>query len=73
MLGVGLKITMGVIMAVQLLAIGYAAHLIRRTKYNIIWTLCIVGFVISFVQHLIIIIQRGDIDYELFISSQTTR
>lgn len=67
MLGVGLKITMGVIMAVQLLAIGYAAHLIRRTKYNIIWTLCIVGFVISFVQHLIIIIQRGDIDYELFI------
>lgn len=67
MLGLGLKITMGVLMAVQLLAIGYAAHLIRRTKYNIIWTLCIAGFVISFAQHLIIILNKGSINYELFI------
>ena len=67
MLGLGLKITMCVLMAVQLLAIGYAAHLIRRTKYNIIWTLCIAGFVISFAQHLIIILNRGSINYELFI------
>ena len=54
-------------MAVQLLAIGYATHLVRRTKYNIIWTLCIVGFIISFVQHLIIILSRGTLNYELFI------
>ena len=33
MLSLGLKIAMYIIMAVQLLAIGYAAHLIRRTKY----------------------------------------
>jgi signal transduction histidine kinase len=67
MVGIGLKITMCVLMAVQLLAIGYAAHLIRRTKYNIIWTLCIAGFVISFAQHLIIILNQGSINYELFI------
>lgn len=54
-------------MAVQLLAIGYAAHLIRRTKYNIIWTLCIAGFAISFAQHLIIIFPRNAINYDLFI------
>jgi signal transduction histidine kinase len=58
---------MWVLMAVQLLAIGYATHLVRRTKYNIIWTLCIVGFIISFVQHLIIILSRGTLNYELFI------
>lgn len=54
-------------MAVQLLAIVYAAHLIRRTKYSIIWTLCIAGFVLSFAQHLLIILPRDGVNYELFI------
>ena len=68
MLSLGLKITMGVIMAVQLLAIGYAAHLVRRTKYSVIWILCIVGFAISFVQHFFHIHTNGAINYELFVA-----
>ena len=59
---------MGVIMAVQLLAIGYAAHLVRRTKYSVIWILCIMGFVISFAQHLLHIYSDGNINYDLFVS-----
>lgn len=60
MLGIGLKIVMVVIMVVQLLAIGYATHLISRTKYSVIWILCIVGFTISFGQHLYMIICSGE-------------
>ena len=59
---------MGVIMAVQLLAIGYAAHLVRRTKYSVIWILCIIGFAISFVQHLLHIHSDGAINYDLFVT-----
>ena len=68
MLSLGLKITMGVIMAVQLLAIGYAAHLVRRTKYSVIWILCIVSFITSFAQHLFHIFSDGTVNYELFIT-----
>ena len=39
-------------MIAQLLAIGFAMRLVRRTKYNIIWFLCIIVFAISFTQHL---------------------
>lgn len=67
MLSLGLKIAMYVIMAVQLLAIGYAAHLIRRTKYNIIWTLCIVGLAISFAMHLLLLYSPETFNYEMFI------
>ena len=68
MLGLGLKITMGVIMAVQLLAIGYAAHLVRRTKYSVIWILCIICFAVSLSQHLMHIYSDGPVNYELFIT-----
>ena len=68
MLSLGLKITMGVIMAIQLLAIGYATHLLRRTKYSVIWILCIVCFVTSFAQHLIYILSNGVVDFRLFIT-----
>ena len=68
MLSLGLKITMGVIMAIQLLAIGYATHLVRRTKYSVIWILCIVCFVTSFAQHLIYILSNGIVDFRLFIT-----
>ena len=67
MLSLGLKIAMYIIMAVQLLAIGYAAHLIRRTKYNIIWTLCIVGLAISFAMHLFLLYSPEVFNYEMFI------
>ncbi len=68
MLSLGLKIAMYIIMAVQLLAIGYAAHLIRRTKYNIIWTLCIVGLAISFAMHLLLLYSPEAFNYEMFIA-----
>ena len=68
MLGLGLKITMVVIMAVQLLAIGYAAHLVRRTKYSVIWILCIICFAVSLSQHLMHIYSDGPVNYELFIT-----
>ena len=68
MLSLGLKITMGVIMAVQLLAIGYAAHLVRRTKYSVIWILCIICFITSFIQHFIYILSSGTVDFTIFIT-----
>ena len=68
MLSLGLKITMGVIMAIQLLAIGYAAHLVLRTKYSVIWILCILCFVTSFAQHCIYIFSEGPVDFKLFIA-----
>lgn len=68
MVSLGLKIAMVVVMAVQLLAIGYAAHLVRRTKYSIIWILCIVSFATSFAQHLIHIFSKGSVNYDLFIT-----
>ena len=68
MLSLGLKITMGVIMAIQLLAIGYATHLVRRTKYSIIWILCIICFSTSFAQHLIYILSDSTLYFELFIT-----
>lgn len=58
---------MWIIMVVQLLAIGYAAHLIRRTKYSIIWTLCIVGLAISFAMHLLILYSPETFNYEMFV------
>lgn len=58
---------MYVIMVVQLLAIGYAAHLIRRTKYNIIWALCIVGLAISFAMHLLLLYSPEVFNYEIFV------
>ena len=68
MVGLGLKITMGVIMAVQLLAIGYAAHLVRRTKYSVIWILCIICFAVSLAQHILHIYSDGSVNYETFIT-----
>ena len=66
--GLGFKITMGVIVAVQLLAIGYAAHLVRRTKYSVIWILCIICFAVSLAQHIMHIYSDGTVNYELFIT-----
>lgn len=67
MLGLNLKIATGVIMVVQLLAIGYAMHLVRRTKYSIIWILCIIAFAISFAQHLLEIFLNKSISNEMLI------
>lgn len=68
MFGIELKIAIGVIMVVQLLAIGYAMHLVRRTKYSVIWILCVIGFSISFAQHLIYIFLEHTPDYKVLIT-----
>ena len=67
MFSLWLEVAMGIIMASELLAIFYAAHLIRKTKYNVIWTLCIVGFAISFTQNLLYICLPHGLNQELFI------
>lgn len=67
MLGTGLKIAMIVLMVVQLLAIGYATHLVRRTKYSVIWILCIICFATSFGQHLYIICTDHEVDISHFL------
>lgn len=54
-IGVGLTIVLILIVVVQLCAAIYAAYLIRRTKYSIIWWLCIVGFAVSIAQHVMFI------------------
>ena len=69
MLGIGLKVAIVVIMVVQLLAIGYATHLVRRTKYSVIWILCIASFAISFGQHLYLICSKEDVNISNFLIS----
>ena len=54
-IGVGLTIVLILIMVVQLCAAIYSAYLIRRTKYNIIWWLFIIGFIVSIAQHIMFI------------------
>ena len=69
-LGVGLSIMLIIILIVQLCAIAYAAYLIRRTKYSIIWWLCIVGFIASAVQHIVFF--RSGYDFDISSELYTT-
>lgn len=59
---------MGIIMVVQLLAIGYALRLVRRTKYSIIWILCVIAFAVSFAQHLLYIFLNRDFNSGLILT-----
>lgn len=67
---IGLIIVIAIVTIIQIVAIIYAAHLIRRTKYNLIWILCIVGFLLSLVQHFLQLFPREGhtIDSGLFIA-----
>ncbi len=69
-MSVGLIILMASITVVQLVAMGFAIHLVRRTKYNAIWILCIVGFALSFAQHLLLVFSRRGyaIDSDLYLT-----
>ncbi len=69
-MGVGLSIMLIIIMIVQLCAITYAAYLIRRTKYSIIWWLCIIGFIASAVQHIVFF--RSGYDFDISSELYTT-
>ena len=68
-IGLGLSITLIIISIIQLCAIAYAAYLIRRTKYSVIWILCIVSFAISISQHLALLFSGGSykVGYELYV------
>lgn len=68
MYSLGVQIAMGVIMVVQLLAIGYALRLVRRTKYSIIWILCVIAFAVSFAQHLLYIFLNRDFNSGLILT-----
>lgn len=68
MYSLGVQIAMGVIMVVQLLAIGYALRLVRRTKYSIIWILCVIAFAVSFAQHLLYIFFNRDFNSGLILT-----
>ena len=68
MYSLGVQIAMGIIMVVQLLAIGYALRLVRRTKYSIIWILCVIAFAVSFAQHLLYIFLNRDFNSGLILT-----
>ena len=40
-----LSIAIGITLTLQVIAIIYALRLVKRTKYNAIWVLCIIGFI----------------------------
>ena len=58
-IGPGLRIVLIITMVVQLCAAGYAAYLIQRTKYSVIWILCIVSFALSIAQYLFLLLPGG--------------
>ena len=68
-IGLGLTITLIITTIIQLCAIVYAAYLVRRTKYSVIWILCIVSFAISIAQHLALLFsgERYRVDYESYV------
>lgn len=68
-IGLGLTITLIITTIIQLCAIVYAAYLVRRTKYSVIWILCIVSFAISIAQHLALLFsgESYKVDYESYV------
>ena len=59
-IGVGVITFSVLIVLVQTVATIYAIRLIRRTKYNAIWILCIIGFVALLVERILQIVEmRG--------------
>ena len=68
-IGLGLTIALIITTIVQLCAIVYAAYLVRRTKYSVIWILCIVSFAISIAQHIALLFSGGEdgMGYELYV------
>lgn len=68
-IGLGLTIALIITTIVQLCAIVYAAYLVRRTKYSVIWILCIVSFAISIAQHIALLFSGTgyDMGYELYV------
>ena len=68
-IGLGLTIALIITTIVQLCAIVYAAYLVRRTKYSVIWILCIVSFAISIAQHIALLFSGTGyyMGYELYV------
>lgn len=63
-----LKIVVVIALFLQLIAIIYAIRLVRRTKYNAIWILCIIGFVLIAVERYFEVIGIENTQVGLYIS-----
>lgn len=63
------KVMLGIAIGLQVLATIYAIRLIRRTKYNAIWILCIVGFVILCIERIyqFLVIDGQEVSFIVFI------
>lgn len=64
------KVLLCIAIGLQVLATIYAIRLIRRTKYNAIWILCIVGFVILCAERIcqLLVIDGYEISFFLFVA-----
>ena len=63
-----LKIVVVIALILQLIAIIYAIRLVRRTKYNAIWILCIIGFVLIAVERYFEVVGVENTQAGLYIS-----
>lgn len=63
-----LKIVVVIALILQLIAIIYAIRLVRRTKYNAIWILCIIGFVLIAVERYFEVVGIKNTQAGLYIS-----
>ncbi|MBQ0080744.1 MAG: sensor histidine kinase [Alistipes sp.] len=68
-IGVGLCILLIVTGIILIIAIFLSIRLIKRTKYNIVWILCIIGFITFLAEHIcqIIFLSGGRIAGETFL------
>ncbi len=64
------KVLLCIAIGLQMLATIYAIRLIRRTKYNAIWILCIVGFVILCAERIcqLLVIDGHEVAFTIFVT-----
>lgn len=70
---IGWEILLGIVLVLQIIATILAIRLIRRTKYNSIWILCIVGFVALTAERVcqLVMLDGRPVDFTVFIALGT--
>ena len=63
-----LNIVVAIALLLQMVAIIYAIRLVKRTKYNAIWILCIIGFVLIAVERYFELLSVNGEQVQLYIS-----
>ena len=68
-ISIGLSILLIITGIILIIAIFLSIRLIKRTKYNIVWILCIIGFITFFAEHIcqIVLLNGGNIPGETFL------